>query len=93
MPREFFNDQELESTRKALSLLIGELESTRKALTLLIGDLETMKARLHDFSKSRMRTRLEGVQRDLGSVIESLPTETPSGVDTQPQEKTDGLPT
>lgn len=58
---EFFNDAELKKLRAEFSLLIG--------------DLETYKSRAMDFSKQRMRMRLEAFRRDLDETIKALPKE------------------
>lgn len=72
MPYEHFNDK--------------EILAMRKTLTNIIGDLETMRTRIHDFSKQRLRKRLEGIQGDLATVIENLPADpAPTGSTTQPQ--------
>jgi hypothetical protein len=61
MPQEFFND--------------AELDTIRRALGALIGDLQTMQARAFDFSKQRLRKRLEGINNDLTIVIRTLPAD------------------
>lgn len=70
-----------------------DIDSMQKALKLIIGDLETMRARLHDFSKQRMRKRLEGVQDDLSTVIRILPVDPEIRVGTQSQENDRGTRT
>jgi hypothetical protein len=75
MANEFFDD--------------ASLDSMQKALRLIIGDLETLRARTHDFSKQRMRKRLEGVQNDLGTIIKTLPSSPETG-DTQSQGNANG---
>lgn len=59
MAQEFFNDT--------------ELAQMRTVLRLLIGDLETLHSRTADFSKQRLRKRLEGIQNDVAVVVKSLP--------------------
>jgi hypothetical protein len=61
----------------------ASLDSIKKALRLIDGDLQTLQARAHDFTKQRMRKRLEGVQNDLATVIRTLPS--PETGDTKPQ--------
>jgi hypothetical protein len=73
--QEFFND--------------AELDTIRKALGVLIGDLQTMQARAFDFSKQRLRKRLEGIEHDLGVVIKTLPSSPATG-DTQSQGNANG---